>query len=233
MCKGLGYPPPDLQNTTAIGILTPREAGSHNRTPTFVVKQGPMMVPGILVRNRVCLNPRWFGRMQCLEMKLLARRNFARYRNVKFTAEASPPFDMFICELDQWKDLRMMVGDVLKLRDHEFFFRFKGNRMNDEDTLLQAGILDHDVVTVEREGSSGRQIFLRGIGPTTVLTVTPNLTVVSLKEQVQERTGISPDLQRLTWLGRPLEDSEDCNCICKEGTVWLSLRLQGGVGTPL
>ncbi|KAK1746850.1 ubiquitin-like domain-containing protein [Skeletonema marinoi] len=74
------------------------------------------------------------------------------------------------------------------------------------------------------------QIFIKGLdGRSFTLRVRPTDTVDSIKEALRKREGYPPDLQRLVFAGKDLEDGRtlaDYN-IRKESTLDLSLRLLG------
>ncbi|KAG1670872.1 hypothetical protein FOA52_000374 [Chlamydomonas sp. UWO 241] len=69
-------------------------------------------------------------------------------------------------------------------------------------------------------------------GSTLTLTVASSDTVEDVKMQVEDLTGVPPDLQRLIFGGKQLEDEwtlQDYN-IQKEAVLILVLRLRGGGG---
>ena len=76
------------------------------------------------------------------------------------------------------------------------------------------------------------QIFVKTLsGKTITLQVGPSMTVEYVKCKIQEREGIPPDIQRLNFAGKNLEDSRtlsDYN-IWNESTIYVFLRLKGGM----
>lgn len=75
------------------------------------------------------------------------------------------------------------------------------------------------------------QIFVKSIsGKTRTIEVTPNETIGSLKQKIQEKEGIAAGEQRLVYAGKNLEDDKSIADagIQAESTVHLVLRLRGG-----
>lgn len=121
---------------------------------------------------------------------------------------------------------------------------YSGKQLEDDKTLsdynIQKDATLHLVLRLRGGGDEQppasepgqMQIFVKTIsGKTITIEIEPTDTVLTLKNKINEKEGVSTAEMRLIWQGRQLDDDsrtlQDYN-IQKEATLHLVMRLRGG-----
>lgn len=107
---------------------------------------------------------------------------------------------------------------------------FKGVELEDGNTLADYAVVKESTVNLVLRLKKYMQVFVKTLdGRTITLDVERTDTIAAVKRKIQNKEGVSPDMQRLIYQGNSLEDDqtlEDCK-VTNEATIHWVLRVGG------
>jgi len=142
--------------------------------------------------------------------------------------------EMEACEKTTVEQYKALLMEKLKIED--FHFTKKGQELPLDATLDQE---DQISIYLNKKVSLGSSpaisIAIKTLtGKSLPLSVSPNASVMELKEEVHDREGIPPETQRLIFAGKQLDDGKtlDEYEIRENSVIHLVLRLRGNPSKP-
>jgi ubiquitin len=109
---------------------------------------------------------------------------------------------------DTIRSVKQKVEQCEGVPAHQQRIILQGKQLENSATLQSSGVTDGSIVHLDLSFRSGfLQIYVKTpTGKIIPLDVEPSLSIRDIKQKIEEREGIPPDLQRLMYTGRSLED---------------------------
>ena len=129
-------------------------------------------------------------------------------------------------------NIKYQIENIENLPIYNQKLKYNNIGLKNESFLSEYEIKQESVLECIFKNENGFQIFLKDIdGSTKTFFIGENDTIENLKELVYEKTKFLLNNQRLIFGGKQLEDNQTIKYynIQKESTVYLVLRLRGGL----
>ena len=127
--------------------------------------------------------------------------------------------------------LEEIQGDkIIKNNDIEYYILFNNEKINVDNTLINAGVKDGDIIELKYRGNK-YEIFIKTLtGKTLIFNVEPSDKIIYIKSLIHYFEGIPCDQQVLIYGGKQLEETRTFNNygIPSGACLHLVLRLKGG-----
>ena len=108
--------------------------------------------------------------------------------------------------------LEEIQGDkIIKNNDIEYYILFNNEKINVDNTLINAGVKDGDIIELKYRGNK-YEIFIKTLtGNTLIFNVEPSDKIIYIKSLIHYFEGIPCDQQVLIYGGKQLEETRTFN----------------------
>ena len=127
-------------------------------------------------------------------------------------------------------DVKVAIAESEQIPIHQQELIFHNKLLDDSKTIKNYGIGKGCKVTLDVHQCMSGQIFIRTlVGKIITVDIGVNDTVAKVKSVIECKEGIPPNQQKLTFMGKILQNSRLCTYgVQKENTLDLSLCISGG-----
>ena len=146
------------------------------------------------------------GILKSKDIYLIVRRDMQIYIN-NLTGYAS--FTLNVNTTDTVQQVKIQIQDREKLLPRFQRLTFAGIKLEDDRSLADYNIQKESTINFMINGIYPMFIYVKTLtGKTMGLDVIPSYTILNVKNKIQDKEGIAPDMQRLIFAGKQLDEDD-------------------------